>query len=69
MNVVFNCYSQPLEIVEELKYLGLIIIRAKNNPTAMLNTRIKKTEAAFRSIKCHARLLGLFNRRVRMQLV
>ena len=69
MNVNFKCYSQPIENVEEFKYLGLIINRAKNNPAAMLNMRIKKTEAAFRSIKCHARLLGLFNRRVRVQLV
>ena len=66
MNVVFNCYAQPLENVEEFKYLGLIINRANNNPSAMLNMRIKKTEAAFCNIKCHARLLGLFNRRVRV---
>ena len=66
MNVVFNCYAQPLENVAEFKYLGLIINRAKNNPDAMLNMRIKKTEAAFCNVKCHARLLGLFNRRVRI---
>ena len=66
MNVVFNCYAQPLKTVDAFKYLGPIINRAKNNPAAILNMRIKKTEAAFRSIKCHSRLLGLFNRRVRV---
>ena len=66
MHVEFKCYNQPLKNVDEFKYLGLIINRAKSHPAEMLNMRIKKTEAAFRSIKCHSRLLGLFNRRVRV---
>ncbi len=64
MNVEFSCYGIPLKNVSEFKYLGLVVNRAKNNPSTMLETRIVKTEAAFRSIKCHTRLLGLFNRRV-----
>jgi hypothetical protein len=66
MNVDFSCYGIPLKNVSEFKYLGLVVNRAKNNPSTMLETRIVKTEAAFRSIKCHSRLLGLFNRRVRV---
>ncbi len=66
MNVEFKCYGLPLKNVSEFKYLGLVINRAKNNPSTMLETRIVKTEAAFRSIICHTRLLGLFNRRVRV---
>ena len=66
MNVDFSCYGIPLKNVSEFKYLGLVVNRAKNNPSTMLETRIVKTEAAFRSIKCHTRLLGLFNRRVRV---
>ena len=66
MNVEFSCYGIPLKNVSKFKYLGLVVNRAKNNPSTMLETRIVKTEAAFRSIKCHTRLLGLFNRRVRV---
>ena len=40
--------------------------REKNSPVTMLNHRIKKAKAAFNSIKCHARLLGLHNRRVQI---
>ncbi len=35
----------------------------------MLEARIEKALQAFYKIKNHARLLGLFNRRVRIQLV
>jgi hypothetical protein len=35
----------------------------------MLDHRISRAKAAFYSIKCHARLLGLHNRRVRISLV
>lgn len=66
MDTVFTCNGLPLKNVEEFKYLGLIINRANNSPTAMLEKRICKTKAAFHKIKCHSRLLGLFNRRVRI---
>ena len=66
MNVEFSCYGLPLKNVSEFKYLGLVINRANNNPCTMLENRIVKTEAAFHNIKCHTRLLGLFNRRVRV---
>jgi hypothetical protein len=66
MNVEFSCYGMPLTNVSEFKYLGLVINRANNNPSTMLENRISKTEAAFYNIKCHTRLLGLFNRRVRV---
>ena len=66
MEVEFECYGLPLKNVSEFKYLGLIIDREKNNPSTMLLNRITKTAAAFKSIKCHTRLLGLFNRRVRV---
>jgi hypothetical protein len=66
MNVEFSCYGVPLKNVSEFKYLGLVINRANNNPCTMLDYRISKTEAAFHNIKCHTRLLGLFNRRVRI---
>ena len=66
MNVEFKCYGLPLKNVSEFKYLGLVINRANNNPSTMLEARIVKTETAFHSIKCHTRLLGLFNRRVRV---
>ncbi len=66
MNVEFSCYGMPLTNVSEFKYLGLVINRANNNPSTMLDYRISKTEAAFYNIKCHTRLLGLYNRRVRV---
>ncbi len=66
MDVEFKCYGVPLKNVNEFKYLGLIINREKNNPSIMLTNRISKTESAFNSIKCHTRLFGLFNRRVRV---
>jgi hypothetical protein len=66
MNVEFKCYGLPLKNVSEFKYLGLVINRANNNPSTMLESRIVKTEAAFHNIKSHTRLLGLFNRRVRV---
>ena len=59
MDVEFACYGQPLKNVSEFKYLGLIINRENNNPSTMLLNRITKTAAAFNSIKCHTRLLGL----------
>ena len=43
-----------------------MINRVNNNPSAMLENRIYKTKAAFNKIRCHTRLLGLFNRRVRI---
>jgi hypothetical protein len=46
--------------------LGLFVDRANASPTTMLEKRICKAIAAFNNIKCHARLLGLHNRRVRI---
>ena len=70
MDVDFICNNMPIENVAEFKYLGLIIInRANNSPVTILEKHICKAKAAFNSIKCHSRLLGLFNRRVRVQLV
>jgi hypothetical protein len=69
MDVIFQCNGSPLENVDEFKYLGLIINRARNSPTAMLEKRISKAKVALNNIKCYTRLLGLFKRRVRIQLV
>ena len=69
MDVTFQCNGSPLTNVDEFKYLGLIIKRNRNTPTAMLEKRISKARAAFNNIKSHTRLLGLFNRRVRIQIV
>jgi hypothetical protein len=69
MDVVFNCCQRNIENVAEFKYLGLVIDRANNSPCTILENRIGKVKAAFNSIKFHARLLGLHNRRVRIALV
>jgi hypothetical protein len=69
MNVEFTCENKTIENVADFKYLGLVINRAKNNPGQMLDQRISKAKGAFYRVKCHARLLGLFNRRVRISLV
>ena len=69
MDVEFVCDNMPIKNVAEFKYLGLIINRANNSPVTILEKRICKAKAAFNNIKCHSRLLGLFNRRVRVQLV
>ena len=69
MDETFKCGEVEIENVSDFKYLGLIINRAKNSPGSMLEQRLGKAKTAFYSIKCHARLLGLFNRRVRIQLV
>jgi hypothetical protein len=66
MDVIFKCNDKEIENVATFKYLGLVIDRAKNNPSTMLEKRILKAQAAFNSIKCHVRLLGLHNRRVRI---
>ena len=66
MDVEFVCNALPIENVQEFKYLGHIINRANNSPTAMLERRICKVRAALNSVKCHSRLLGLFNRSVRV---
>ncbi len=66
MSVEFICNKLPIENVSEFKYLGLVINRANNSPTTILDKRISKAVAAFNNIKCHARLLGLHNRRVRI---
>jgi hypothetical protein len=66
MAVDFTCNKLPIENVSEFKYLGLVINRANNSPTTILDKRICKAVAAFNNIKCHARLLGLNNRRVRV---
>ena len=69
MDVEFKCGEKIIENVADFKYLGLIINRAKNHPGEMLAHRISKAKGAFYRIKCHARLLGLHNRRVRISLV
>ena len=69
MDVEFKCNNLPIENVSEFKYLGLYIDRANASPSTMLEKRICKAVGAFNNIKCHARLLGLNNRRVRIQLV
>ncbi len=69
MDVEFTCEDKSIENVAECKYLGLIINRAKHHPGQMLDQRISKAKGAFYRIKCHARLLGLYNRRVRISLV
>ena len=66
MDVMFKCGEKEVENVAEIKYLGLMINRAKSNPGRMLEHRIGKAKAAFYQIKSHARLLGLYNRRVRI---
>ena len=66
MDETFKCGNLEIENVAEFKYLGLIINRAKSNPGSMLEQRLSKAKTAFYSIKCHARLLGLYNRRVRI---
>ena len=63
------CGEKSIENVADFKYLGLIINRAQNKPGQMLAHRIIKAKCAFYRIKCHARLLGLHNRRVRIALV
>jgi hypothetical protein len=42
MDVVFKCNNREIENVAEFKYLGLVIDRAKNNPSTMLLKRIYK---------------------------
>ena len=66
MDVEFKCNNLPIENVTGFKYLGLFINRANASSTTMLEKRICKAVAAFNNIKCHARLLGLCNRRVRV---
>ncbi len=66
MNSTFTCQNLPIESVDEFKYLGLVINRANICPSTMLEKRILKAQAAFNAIKCHTRLLGLHNRRVRV---
>jgi hypothetical protein len=60
------CNNVVLENVSEFKYLGLVINRNSSSPECMLLARIKKAQGAFNSVKCKGRLLGLFNRRVRV---
>ena len=36
MDETFKCGEREIENVAEFKYLGLIIDRAKNNPSSML---------------------------------
>ena len=36
MDETFKCVEREIENVAEFKYLGLIIDRAKNNPSSML---------------------------------
>ena len=36
MDETFKCDEREIENVAEFKYLGLIIDRAKNNPSSML---------------------------------
>ena len=69
MDVNFYSNNIKIENVSEFKYLGLVKNRANNNPSTMLDKRLQKAKAAFNNIKCHARLLGLHNRRARIQLV
>ena len=66
MDETFKCGNVEIENVAEFKYLGLIINRANSNPSSMLEQRLCKAKQAFYSIKSHARLLGLHNRRVRI---
>ena len=61
MDVEFTSNALPIENVTKFKYLGLFIDRVNNNPSTMLEKRICKARAAFNNIKCHSRLLGLFN--------
>ena len=69
MDVEFRCNNLPIENVSEFKYFGLYLDRPNASPSTMLEKRICKAVGAFNNIKCHARLLGLNNRRVRIQLV
>ena len=69
MDVVFNCCQRNIENVADFKYLGVVIDRANNSPCTILENRICKAKAAFNIIKCHARLLGLHTRSVRISLV
>jgi len=40
MDVVFKCNSLEIKNVAEFKYLGLVINRANNNPSTMLERRL-----------------------------
>ena len=69
MDIAINCNGILLDNVNEFKYLGLIINRACNSPENMLMNRIEKAQTAFNIVRCKSRLLGLYNRRVRIALV
>ncbi len=66
MSTTLYCHEKALENVNEFKYLGVVISRSNNSPVRILDDRIDKATKAFYSVKCHARKLGLLNRRVRI---
>ena len=37
MDVIFYCNNMEIENVSDFKYLGLVINRANNNPSTMLD--------------------------------
>jgi hypothetical protein len=69
LNAVVLCKGEPLECVSQFKYLGLIIDAQSTSPVCMLQQRVLKAKQAFNLVRVHARLLGLKNGRVRVQLV
>ncbi len=69
MDAQIVCNGRVIENVDEFKYLGLIISRFNRSPIRILEARVNKAIAAFNVVRYHARMLGLFNRRVRIQLI
>ncbi len=69
MNAQIVCNGRFIENVNEFKYLGLVISSFNRSPIRVLEARISKAIAAFNVVRYHARMLGLFNRRVCILLV
>ncbi len=66
MDAQIVCNGRIIENVDEFKYLGLVINKFNRSPIRVLEARIVKAIAAFNVVRYHARMLGLFNRRVRI---
>ncbi len=66
---VLQCNDVMLENVSSFVYLGLLIDSGATSPFSMLHQRLQKSKQAFCKLQSKARLLGIHNCHVRVQLV
>jgi hypothetical protein len=58
--------KEPIDTVDEFKYLGLMLSNSTCKPDVMLKARIFKAQRTFYAVRTNCKLMGITNVRVKL---